>query len=100
MKMNLEKLKSRIQAIFNTVDSNNLPKTAEEWLKTWSTTNDYVITLIESFGKELRDILKEEVYGDEVYYHICDSCVMHNTCLEYCLECEALQKLKEILGES
>ena len=53
----------------------------------------------EGFEKELRDILKEEVYGDELYYRICDSCVMRNTCLEYGFECEALQKLKEILGE-
>ena len=53
----------------------------------------------EGFEKELRDILKEEVYGDELYYRICDSCVMRNSCLEYGLECEALQKLKEILGE-
>ena len=52
----------------------------------------------EGFEKELRDILKEEVYGDELYYRICDSCVMRNTCLEYGFECEALQKLKEILG--
>jgi len=57
----------------------------EEWFK--------------GFEKELRDILKEEVYGDELYYRICDSCVMRNTCLEYGFECEALQKLKEILGE-
>ena len=60
--------------------------------------SDEVDEWFEGFEKELRDILKEEVYGDEVYYRICDSCVMRNTCLEYGLECEALQKLKEILG--
>jgi len=52
----------------------------------------------EGFEKELKDVLKQEVYGDQVYYRICDSCVMRNTCMEYGLECEALQKLKEILN--
>jgi len=53
----------------------------------------------EGLQQELKDILKQEVYGDQVYYRICDSCVMRDTCMEYGLECEALQKLKEILGE-
>ena len=54
----------------------------------------------EGLQQELKDILKQEVYGDQVYYRICGSCVMRNTCMEYGFECEALQKLKEILGEN
>lgn len=59
-----------------------------------------ILEWIEGFKQELKDVLKQEVYGDQLYYRICDSCVMRNSCLEYGLECEALQKLKEILGES
>jgi len=63
---------------------------------TFNKIKEYIDTIeawFEGLQQELKDILKEEVYGDQVYYRICDSCVMRN------LECEALQKLKEILGE-